>query len=139
MGKISDTELTKIAEAVVNPRQLTEDSDAGGVAAALITDKGNVYSGVCIDTNSGMGFCAEHSAAAAMITAGESKIRKIVAVWKNENGDLYILPPCGRCREFMSQINGDNLEADVVLEGKTVKLKELLPYHEWPAPNKVKE
>ena len=29
-----------------------------------------------------MGFCAEHSAIAAMITAGEYKIKKIVAVWK---------------------------------------------------------
>ena len=35
---------------------------AGTVAAAFLTDKGNVYTGVCIDVPAGMGFCAEHSA-----------------------------------------------------------------------------
>jgi len=63
------------------------------VAAALLSEKGNVYVGVCIDVCSGMGFCAEHAAIAAMITAGENKIEKIVAV--GENG---IYSPCGRCR-----------------------------------------
>jgi len=50
------------------------------VGCALITDKDNVYLGVCIDTGSGTGFCAEHSAIAAMVTAGEFKIKKLVAV-----------------------------------------------------------
>jgi cytidine deaminase len=75
-------------------------------------------------------FCAEHSAIAAMITAGESGISKIVAVW----GDDKVLPPCGRCREFMYEIDMTNLEnTDVILgENNAVKLKELLPhpYHE---------
>ena len=43
----------------------------------------------------------------------------------------FILPPCGRCREFMYQINSDNLEADVIIgENKVIKLKKLLP-HTW--------
>ena len=61
-----------------------------------------------------------------MITAGESSIAKIVAVW----GDGVVLPPCGRCREFMYQIDSSNLtNTEVILgENKVVKLKELLPH-----------
>jgi cytidine deaminase len=56
-----------------------------------------------------MGFCAEHSAIAAMVTHGEHIIKKIVAVDK----DGMPIPPCGRCREFMNQIHEENLDAEV--------------------------
>jgi cytidine deaminase len=46
------------------------------VGCALVTDKNNLYLGVCIDTGSSIGFCAEHSAIAAMVTTGEYKIKK---------------------------------------------------------------
>ena len=42
------------------------DFCAGSVGAALLTDKGNVYTGICIDIACGIGFCAEHSAIAEM-------------------------------------------------------------------------
>lgn len=117
-------ELIKHAENVRGGRQIARDAKAGGVAAALLTEKGNIYTGVCIDVCSGMGFCAEHSAIAAMITAGESKIVKIVAIGKNG-----IIPPCGRCREFISQVHDENLETEVmVAKDKIVKLKDLIPF-----------
>lgn len=34
----------------------------------------NVFTGVCIHLGSGIGFCAEHAAVAAMITAGETEM-----------------------------------------------------------------
>ena len=43
-------ELTDIAYRTLNPRELSDSSYAGSVAAALLTDLGNVYRGVCIDT-----------------------------------------------------------------------------------------
>ncbi len=104
----------------------------GDVGCALESAGGNIYLGVCIDTGSGTGFCAEHSAIAAMVTAGEFRIRKIVAVWRDEAGNPYILSPCGRCREFIHQIDPANLESEVILEReRTVKLAELLPYADW--------
>ena len=107
----------------------------GDVGCALTTRDGNLYLGVCIDTASGTGFCAEHSAIAAMVTAGEYRIEKIVAVWKDDNGITYALPPCGRCREFLRQVDEGNLDTDVILDrGKVSKLKDLLPSHEWPEP-----
>jgi len=128
---ITNDELIEKAVSVVNPKKV-KDFLMGDVGCALATDKGNVYLGVCIDTASGMGFCAEHNAIGSMITAGEYKIQKIVAVWKNDKGDIFILSPCGRCREFMRRINEDNLETEVLLDkDKVVQLKDLLPYYDW--------
>lgn len=131
---MTNDELIAIAEGVLNPKLIAKRY-FGDVASTLITDRGNVYSGVSIDTHSGTGFCAEHSAIAAMVTAGEYKIERIVAVWRGKDGALYVLPPCGRCREFIRQIDEENLEAGVILgRDKVVQLKELLPYNEWPEP-----
>lgn len=120
-------ELYKIAKSVANPRKLSEFADAGGVGAAILTDKGNVYTGVCIDTACSMGFCAEHAAVAAMITAGESRVLKMIAVGYKGN----IMPPCGRCREFISQMHEENLDTEVMVkEDVVVTMRELLPY-DW--------
>ena len=120
-------ELYTRAKAVLNPRRLSPEAEAGGVGAALLSDSGVVYVGVCIDTACSMGFCAEHAAAAAMITAGEHRVLKMLAV----NWDGAILPPCGRCREFISQLHEDNRTAEVlVAEGVIVPLHALLP-HDW--------
>ena len=120
-------ELYSRAKAVLNPRRLSAAAEAGGVGAARLSDSGAIYTGVCIDTACSMGFCAEHAAAAAMITAGENRVRKMVAV----NWDGHILPPCGRCREFISQLHDDNRDAEVlVAEGVVLTLRDLLP-HDW--------
>jgi cytidine deaminase len=128
--------LIKLAKEVTDDRQLTHDNTAGGVGATIITDTGNIYRGVCIDTGSSMGFCAEHAAIATMVTADETRIKTVVAVWQDRrDGKWYVLPPCGRCREFMKQIDETNLDADVILGcDNVVKLRELLPYNEWPSP-----
>ena len=119
------SELYDRAKAVLNPRRLSEMAEAGGVGAALLSESGAVYTGVCIDTGSSMGFCAEHAAAAAMITAGENRVLKMVAV----DWDGRILPPCGRCREFISQIHPDNLQAEALVdEDLAVPLRDLLPH-----------
>ena len=122
-------DLYQRAKAVLNPRKLSEYAEAGGVGAAILSASGTVYVGVCIDTACSMGFCAEHAAAAAMITAGESHVLKMIAVgW---NG--AIMPPCGRCREFISQLHDDNLHAEVLVStGVSLTLRELLPY-DWRA------
>jgi len=120
-------ELYQKAKSVLNPRRLSEVAEAGGVGAALLAEGARVYTGVCIDTSSSMGFCAEHAAAAAMVTAGENRVLKMIAV----NWDGKILPPCGRCREFISQLHPDNPDAEVMVgKGKVVTLRELLPF-DW--------
>jgi cytidine deaminase len=124
MEAMEFAELLMHAREVLNPRRLSKNVEAGSVAAALLADDGKVYRGVCIDTPCGMGFCAEHSAAAAMVTAGVSRVIQMVAVGE----DGRVVPPCGRCREFIRQLdpkNGDCLV--LVREGMVKSLWELLP------------
>lgn len=125
---MTNAELIQKALAVVNPRKIAHELIVGDVGCALLTDKGNLHVGVCIDAVAGIGFCAEHSAIASMVTHGEQSIRKIVAVLE----DGTILPPCGRCREFMHQLDISNIDRTEVLlgGGKVVKLRDLLP-HPW--------
>ena len=122
---IDDETLIQRAMSVLNPRRLSQYVEVGGVGCALVSDKGNVYVGVCIDTACSMGFCAEHAAIASMVTAGDSKIVTIVAV----NWDGKILSPCGRCRELIYQVNDGNGETRIILQDKVVKLRSLLPEH----------
>lgn len=122
----SDAALLAAARAVLNPRRLSQTAEAGGVGAALRAASGAVFTGVCIDAASGIGFCAEHAAAAAMITAGEARVIDMVAV----DRDGAILPPCGRCRELIAQIDAGNAETRVLLPGGGAKpLRALLPDH----------
>src|SRR5438034_8555209 len=106
----TNRELILRAAAAIHPHRGPYDRHFGGVGCCLVSASGNVYLGVDIDTGSGTGFCAEHSAIAAMVTAGEYQIAKVVAVWRDEERRLYVLPPCGRCREFIRQIDAANLE-----------------------------
>ena len=125
---MTNEELIKRAAEVVKSEKIG-DFTSGDVGCALIAANDNVYTGVCIDTSSSMGFCAEHNAIGSMVTEGEYRIKKCVAVWKNENGEIFILHPCGRCREFMRQTNKENVNAEIILgKDKVALLKDLLPY-----------
>lgn len=113
------------ARAVVNPQKISEQICSGGVGAAVVTKKGNIYTGVCIDTDCSLGMCAERNAISTMITNGEYEIKMVVAVDKKGK----ILSPCGACREFMMQLKGSsNIEVLVDSKGTVVKLKDLMPY-----------
>jgi len=125
-------ELYARARAVVAPRRLSDDVEVGGVGAAVEAASGAIYTGICIDTACSMGFCAEHAAVAAMVTAGETgRIVRVVAVgW-----DGHIMAPCGRCREFMRQMDPANRRTEVlVAPGRVVPLADLLPF-DWRAPS----
>jgi cytidine deaminase len=131
----TNRELILRAAAAIHPHRGPYDRQFGGVACCLVSASGNAYLGVDIDTGSGTGFCAEHSAIAAMVTAGEYQIAKVVAVWRDEERRLYVLPPCGRCRELIRQIDAANLETEVILgDDRSKRLRELLPEHTWPTP-----
>ena len=133
MNATGNAELIAMASSVLNPVRV-KDRLFGDVGAAVLSEAGDVFTGVAVDT-AGWGLCAERSALAAMITAGQYRIAKVVAVWKDEKtGKLHVLPPCGICREFMRSIDEANLAALVITgRNRSVSLTELLPLHEWPA------
>ncbi|MCL5099569.1 MAG: cytidine deaminase [Candidatus Marsarchaeota archaeon] len=122
--EVTDNKLIKRAKRVAKAHKASTDVKTGRVGCALITNKNHVYTGVSIEASCGIGFCAEHSAIASMATNREYSIKRIVAV--SSNGT--ILPPCGRCRELMYQINNKNLDTEIVIgKGKATKLRDLLP------------
>lgn len=134
MHRTNNEKLIADAVSVLNPHPVGRRL-IGHVGCAMVTAKGDHFSGVCIDTGPGTGFCAEAAAIAAMVTAGQYEIAKIVAVWRDEDGAVYVLPPCGRCREFIRQIDAANLKTEIVIGADaTVALQDLLPRHEWPEP-----
>ena len=118
--------LYEEAVRVQNNRIISPFIEAGGVAAAILTKRGNIYGGVCIDTASTLGMCAERNAIANMITNGESQIEKVVAVMP----DGKVGAPCGACREYMMQLDKNSGDIEILLDletQKTVRLKELIP------------
>ena len=122
-------ELYCAAKKVLNPREVSKIIEAGGVAAAIESVSGKIYVGVCIDTACTLVVCAERNAFFNMITNGEDAIKRVIAI----NSDGKAIPPCGACREFMTQLMPDtyrNIEIMMDYEkGKIITLGELTP--EW--------
>jgi cytidine deaminase len=124
---MTDSELTSIATKLAGQFRTSEDCVAGSVAAALVTTTGQIYTGICIDTACGLGFCAEHAAVAEMLKSRESEILCIVAA----DSVGRVVAPCGRCRELLWQVNPRNASTRVILGPRTsATLSELLP-HPW--------
>ena len=129
------TELIDMATRLVRVHRTSDGRVHGDVAAVVVSATGAVFQGVCVDTAS-WGLCAERSALAAMITAGEYRFQQVVAVWRDHGTEaVHVLPPCGVCREFMRQIDQGNLGAEVILGAdRSRTLADLIPEHDWPAP-----
>lgn len=122
-------EMYEAAKAVQNDRRISEYVEAGGVAAAILSASGKIYTGVCIDTCSTLGICAERNAIFNMITCGEQEIKRVLAIMP----DGRCGAPCGACRELMVQLMPDkykNIEILMDYESQRVlTLGELTP--EW--------
>jgi cytidine deaminase len=134
LGKatMTDDDLIQAATRLAGEFRTSADCVAGGVATALLSRNGHLYTGICVDTACSLGACAEYSAIADMLKARESQIDTIVAVCGTE-----VVPPCGRCRELIRQVSDANAKTRIIVaRGRVVFLSELLPV-EWkanPAP-----
>lgn len=119
--------LYQAARAVQNGRKVSDYVDAGGVAAAILSSSGKIYTGVCVDTSSSLGICAERNAIFNMITNGEQEIQKVLAIMPNGTAGA----PCGACRELMVQLMPERYrEIEILLDLETQKvitLGELTP------------
>lgn len=122
-------EMFIAAKNVQNGRKISDYVEAGGVAAAVLSSSGKIYTGVCIDTCSTLGICAERNAIFNMITNGEQEIDKVLAIMPNGKTGA----PCGACRELMVQLMpGKYQNVQIILDyeqGKVITLGELTP--EW--------
>ena len=128
MDKIWE-EMYEAAKAVLAPRRISDYVTAGDVSAAILSKSGKIYTGVCIDTCSTLGICAERNAIFSMITNGEQEIDKVLCIPPNDGKGA----PCGACRELMVQLMPDTYkDIEIMLDyktGKTITLGEITP--EW--------
>jgi len=97
------------------------------VAAAVLTDKGNIYRGVNVENASyGLTICAERSAISAMVTSGERNPLAVAIVTDMDKP----IPPCGACRQVIAEFNPRALIImHSVKTGETIvkSLEELFP------------
>lgn len=123
------TELYSAAKAAQNARKISDYVTAGEVSAAILSGSGKIYTGICVDTCSTLGICAERNAIFNMLTNGESEIKKVVAVLPNGKTGA----PCGACRELMVQLMPESYKnVEIMLDyeqEKVITLGELTP--EW--------
>lgn len=118
-----DRDLIRQAKALVNVQKV-RGGVLGEVGCVLESAKGNKFKGVCLDLYCGIGFCAEHTAIASMVTeTKETQVKTIVTATGKS-----VIPPCGRCRELLSLLDKKNFSTKIIVsENKKVALKELLP------------
>ena len=112
-----------------NEKQISEYVSCGEVSAAILAKSGKIYVGVCVDTASTLGICAERNAIFNMITNGDYEIEKVLAVMPDKKTGA----PCGACRELMVQLMPEKYkEIEIMLDydnGRVIKLGEITP--EW--------
>lgn len=121
------TKLYETAKAVQNARKISDYVEAGGVAAAILSASGRIYTGVCVDTCSTLGICAERNAIFNMLTCGEQEITKVLAIMPDGRTGA----PCGACRELMVQLMPEKYkDIEIMLDyeqKRIVTLGELTP------------
>lgn len=119
-----DFELVEMAENLIRKRK----SRLSGVAAVLRTRNGKVFWGVNIEIEASApcSICAEYAAIGTMVTEGEMEIETIVAVSLHDDG-YSVLPPCGKCRQFISEFGNPYVVVEVKGKLKKVRLSKLYP------------
>lgn len=113
------TKMYQTAKAVQNERKISDYIEAGSVASSILSADGKIYTGVCIDTCSTLGICAERNAIFNMITNGEQKIKRVLTIMPNGKTGT----PCGACRELLIQLMpNDYKEIEIMLDYENKKV-----------------
>ncbi len=122
-------ELYQAAQSVRNARRVSDYVTCGEVGAAILSKSGKIYTGICIDTCSTLGICAERNAIFNMLTCGEQEIDKVLCILPDGSNGA----PCGACRELMVQLMPKNYkDIEIMLDyasERMITLGEITP--EW--------
>jgi cytidine deaminase len=98
------------------------------VGVALLSGSGRMYAGANVETAHYKGLCGEASAIAAMVTAGERKIKSVVVIGPAME---YLCTPCGDCRQRLREFTaGDATVYSLWKDGRlgqVLTMEELLP------------
>jgi cytidine deaminase len=108
------------------------------VGAAVRTTGGQVFAAIHFESAAGFAtVCGEVAAISCMVAAGHRDLETVAAVWRDADGAHFLLPPCGRCREVISDFNpaayvivteaADHWDPAAIRRPVKVRVSDLLP------------
>ncbi|MDH4231830.1 MAG: hypothetical protein OEW04_07340 [Nitrospirota bacterium] len=117
-----DIELVDDARLLIRRRRNRKSR----VAASLRTKSGSIWNGINIEIRecAPCSICAEYAAIAKMFTDADDEIEAIVAV-SLKKGRYSVLPPCGKCRQFMSAFGNPYVILEVKGKLKKARLSDI--------------
>ena len=117
---MSDTQLVKLAlEARENAYAPYSEFFVG---AALLDEDGEVFLGANVENASySLTLCAERTALFAAVAKGKRRFAKIAIVGGKKGEINRFCPPCGACRQALSEFSKDGKLEIVLFDGKTQK------------------
>ena len=115
-----------------HPEDVTPFVYAHHVVCALESENGEIFTGFCIESCSGvMNLCAERVAALNMyVNSGQTVIKRMIAFRDTAPYGGGSGMPCGACREFLMQLSNENRNMEIMVDyesRQTVTLGELMP------------
>ena len=124
--------LYMVAKEQYHPQDVSPFVYAHHVVCALETQSGDIFTGFCIESCSGvMNLCAERVAALNMcVNSGQTVVKRLIAFRDKAPLGEGSGMPCGACREFFMQLAEENRDMEIMVDfekRETIRLKELMP------------
>ena len=124
--------LYQKAKEQYHPEDVSPFIYAHHVVCALESESGEIYTGFCIESCSGvMDLCAERVAALNMyVNSGQTVVKRIIAFRDAPPYGEGSGMPCGACREFFMQLSLKNKDMEIMVDyekREIVTLAELIP------------
>ncbi|MBR3769925.1 MAG: cytidine deaminase [Lachnospiraceae bacterium] len=124
--------LYMAAKEEYHPQDVSPFVYAHHVVCALETQEGDIFTGFCIESCSGvMNLCAERVAALNMyVNSGQTVVKRLIAFRNKAPFGEGSGMPCGACREFFMQLAEENRDMEIMVDfekRETIRLKELMP------------
>lgn len=115
-----------------HPEDVSPFIYAHHVVCALESENGEIYTGFCIESCSGvLDLCAERVAALNMyMQSGQTVVKRLIAFRNQAPFGAESGMPCGACREFFMQLDIKNKDMEIMVDyekRETVALGKLLP------------
>ncbi len=120
------------AKDLYNPKNISPFVYGHNVVCALESENGEIFTGICIESCSGvLNLCAERTAALNMyMNSGQTAIKRIIAFRDKAPMKGLDCIPCGACIEFLLQLDIKNKNAEYLIDfdnRETMTLEQLMP------------
>ena len=110
--------LYMAAKEQYHPQDVSPFVYAHHVVCALETQSGDIFTGFCIESCSGvMNLCAERVAALNMyVNSGQTVVKRLIAFRDKAPFGEGSGMPCGACREFFVQLAEENRDMEIMVD-----------------------